>query len=188
MRTLLLFIFALLFMGCQESGASHSKTDSQSNSVFLLDSKWQNQNGETFQLEHLKGKNTVVAMIFTSCTTACPILIADMKKIYNGMDNQHKQSTSMVLISIDPETDTPEVLKEFAKTQKMDQEPWQFLTSDKESIRDLANVLAVKYKEISPMEFSHSNIISVFDKDGVLVSQVEGTVQHDKIISAVNAL
>ncbi|MHA6696222.1 SCO family protein [Chryseobacterium sp. A321] len=188
MRTLLLFITSLLLLACQDSGTSNTKIDPQSNSVFLLDSEWQNQNGETFQLEHLKGQNTVVAMIFTSCTTACPILIADMKKIYNGIDAKHQKSTSMVLISIDPETDTPEVLKEFAKTQKMDQEPWQFLTSDKESIRNLANVLAVKYKEISPMEFSHSNIISVFDENGVLVSQVEGTVQHEKVISAVNAL
>ncbi|MHA6728038.1 SCO family protein [Chryseobacterium sp. A301] len=188
MRTLLILLIPFLLLACKDTGASDSKLEPESNSVFLLDSEWQNQNGETLKLEQLKGKNMVVAMIFTSCTTACPILIADMKKIYNGIDAKHQESTSMVLISIDPDNDSPEVLKEFAKTQKMDQEPWQFLVSDKESLRNLANVLAVKYKKISPMEFSHSNIISVFDKNGVLVNQVEGTVQHDKVISAVNSL
>lgn len=43
-----------------------------------------------------------------------------------------------------------------------------------EDTRELANVLAVKYKKITPMDFSHSNIISVFSKSGVLAYQKEG--------------
>ncbi|RQP10736.1 MAG: SCO family protein, partial [Chryseobacterium sp.] len=41
--------------------------------------------------------------------------------------------------------------------------------------QQLANVLAVKYKQISPMDFSHSNIISVFNRGGVLQYQKEGS-------------
>ncbi len=188
MRLLILLLSTLVLFACNKTSPENETPDIESQSVYILDSEWQNQNGQSAKLEQFKGKTTVVAMVFTSCTTACPLLIADMKRIYNGLDSKHKSSTSMVLISIDPETDTPEVLKEFAIKQNMDQDPWHFLTSDQESIRTLANILAVKYKKISPIEFSHSNIISVFDKNGVMVSQVEGTVQHDQVISAVNAL
>jgi protein SCO1/2 len=94
----------------------------------------------------------------------------------------------MLLVSIDPENDTPEVLKAYAKQNNMYGEPWLFIRSDKESIRELANVLAVKYKKISPIVFSHSNIISVFNKNGEMVDQQEGTVKSEEVAKTVNSL
>ena len=71
----------------------------------------------------------------------------------------------------------------------MDSEPWIFLRSDEESTREFANVLAVKYKKISPIEFSHSNIISVFNRNGELVSQEEGSgINSDAVAKTVNEL
>ncbi|MBP9794168.1 MAG: SCO family protein, partial [Flavobacterium sp.] len=51
---------------------------------------------------------------------------------------------------------------------------WTFLQGNVNTVQEFANVLAVKYKKISPMDFSHSNIISVFNKNGELVHQQEG--------------
>ena len=56
----------------------------------------------------------------------------------------------------------------------MDDEEWTFLQGDENSVREFANVLAMKYKKIDPIDFSHSNIISVFDPRGNLVHQQEG--------------
>ena len=64
-----------------------------------------------------------------------------------------------------------------------------FLRSDEEATREFANVLAVKYKKISPIEFSHSNIISVFDRNGELVSQEEGSgINSEAVAKTVNQL
>ena len=64
-----------------------------------------------------------------------------------------------------------------------------FLNGSLDDVRELANVLAVKYKAISPMDFSHSNIISVFDKGGVLQYQEEGLgVDNKGIVAKVNML
>jgi protein SCO1/2 len=79
-----------------------------------------------------------------------------------------------VMVSIDPKIDTPERLKEFAIENQMDNEQWIFLQGSVDDVREFSNVLAVKYKKISPLDFSHSNIISVFDKGGVLYHQQEG--------------
>ena len=55
-----------------------------------------------------------------------------------------------------------------------------------DDVREFSNVLAVKYKKISPLDFSHSNIISVFDRDGVLVHQQEGLgVDNKKTVDAI---
>ncbi len=56
----------------------------------------------------------------------------------------------------------------------MDGDQWTFLQGTISGVREFANVLAVKYKQISPLDFSHSNIISVFNSKGELVHQQEG--------------
>ena len=190
MKNLILVLFsAILFLSCsqkqEDKSAAQEKT---TGSIFVLDSKWQNQDGQELQLKDLKGKNLVVVMIFTSCKTACPILVADMRKIASKIEPKKLKETTILLISIDPENDTPEVLKAYAKEQKMEGEPWMFLRSDKESVRELANVLAVKYKKISPIVFSHSNIITVFNKNGEMVNQVEGTVKSEDVANTINSL
>jgi protein SCO1/2 len=47
-------------------------------------------------------------------------------------------------------------------------------------VQEFANVLSVKYKQISPMDFSHSNIISVFNTKGELIHQQEGLSVNNK--------
>ena len=115
-----------------------------------------------------------MVMIYTTCKAACPRLVADMRNIEKQIPKKYNKDLRYVLVSIDPETDTPERLKAFAKENLMDDEHWTFLQGTKTSVREFANVLAVKYKEISPLDFSHSNIISVFNPQGELVHQQEG--------------
>lgn len=143
-------------------------------SIFNLTSKWNTEEGKTIQLNELKGKTLVMVMIYTTCKAACPRLVADMRNIEKQIPKMNQKNIQYVLVSIDPETDTPKILKAFAKENFMDGKQWTFLQGTTSSVREFANVLAVKYKEITPMDFSHSNIISVFDAHGELVHQQEG--------------
>ncbi|WP_456438700.1 SCO family protein [Psychroserpens sp.] len=143
-------------------------------SIFNLTSTWNTEEGETIHLEDLKGKTLVMVMIYTTCKAACPRLVADMRSIEAQIPKENQKGLNYVLVSIDPETDTPERLKTFAKENLMDGEQWTFLQGSISGVREFANVLAVKYKEISPLDFSHSNIISVFNTKGELMHQQEG--------------
>ena len=68
----------------------------------------------------------------------------------------------------------------------MDDEQWTFLQGIESGVREFANVLAVKYKQISPLDFSHSNIISVFNSGGELIHQQEGLgVDNKETIQAI---
>ena len=125
-------------------------------------------------------------MIYTSCKTACPILVSKMKSIESKIAKKDKKDVSLVLVSIDPETDTPARLHEFSKTNQMSGPQWVFLTSNESSTQEFANVLSMKYKKISPIDFSHSNIITVFSPDGQLISQEEGTIDVDKVALALH--
>lgn len=160
-------------------------------SIYNLPSKWTNQNNEEIQLKVLKGDVLVMVMIYTSCQTACPRLVADMRGIEEQIPQDKKDKVTFVFVSIDPETDTPQRLKEFAKENQMDSEKWIFLRGSEGDTREFSAVLAVNYKKISPMDFSHSNIISVFDQEGELAYQQEGLGVNNsetvsKIIELVN--
>ena len=160
-------------------------------SIFNLTGNWLTQNSDTIFLSSLKGKVLVMVMIYTSCKAACPRLVADMRDIESKIPKDKLDKINFVLVSIDPEVDNPKRLKAFAIDNLMDAPHWTFLQGTKTSVQEFANVLAVKYKQISPMDFSHSNIISVFNIEGELIHQQEGLgvnnkVTVEKIIETIN--
>jgi len=177
----------LMMQSCnQKAKASEKDTVVSDLSIYNLPSQWTNQNGQNIEMKDLNGKVLVMVMIYTSCKAACPRLVADMRNIEQRLPEKGKDKVKMVLVSIDPEVDTPERLKAFAKENKMDREPWVFLRSTEENTREFAAVLSVNYKKVSPMDFSHSNIISVFNANGELVYQQEGLgVNSDSTIAKI---
>lgn len=157
-----------------ENKTTEKNISKEGESIFNLTSKWNTEEGKQIELKDLKGKVLVMVMIYTTCKAACPRLVADMQNISKQIPANKKNDIQYILVSIDPEHDTPQKLKEFAIKNYMDGNEWTFLQGNLDSVREFANVLAVKYKEIAPMDFSHSNIISVFDQNGNLVHQQEG--------------
>ena len=190
MKKIILFFIAIALFGCKKNAETTNKSISDE-SIFNLTSKWKTQDNKTIEIKDFKGKVTVMVMIYTSCKAACPRLVADMRDIESKMPKDKLSEINFVLVSIDPEVDTPERLKSFAKANFMDAPHWTFLQGTKTTVQEFANVLAVKYKQIAPMDFSHSNIISVFDKEGILIHQQEGLGVNNKetvnkIIETVN--
>ena len=158
---------------------SKKNEEISSDSIYNVSSKWEKQDGKTITFSDMKGKVLVTAMIFTSCKTACPRLTAEMRTISQKVGKTNPEDIQYVLISIDPKNDTPQVMKAYLDTNKFDEKQWTFIRSNEDDTRELANVMAVKYKEISPIEFSHSNIISVYSKKGTLAYQKEGLDSGD---------
>lgn len=155
-------------------------------SIFNLTSTWKTQNNEEIELKDLKGEILVVTMIYTTCKAACPRLVADMRHIFEKVAHEN---INFVLVSIDPENDTPEVLKAFAAENQLEDEFWTLLTSTEDNVREFSNVLSMKYKRISPLDFSHSNIITVFNEQGELYFQQEGLgVDNTKLVEHINEL
>lgn len=191
--TIVLLAFTLSFYGCkevkkqEETKAKEKKKEITDLSIYNLPSKWTTQNGKDIELKSLRGNVLVMVMIYTSCKAACPRLVADMRDIESKLNKETKQNVKLIMVSIDPKTDTPERLKKFAIANQMNQDPWIFLRSTEENTREFAAVLAVNYKKISPIDFSHSNIISVFNPEGELIFQQEGLgVNNEKTIETIN--
>ena len=149
-------------------------------SIYQLTTSWRTQDNDEITFKDLNGEVLVVVMIYTSCQSACPRLVEDMKSIESKVSASIPSGVRYVFVSIDTTYDTPERLKAFSIEDGMDDHRWLFLQGTEESVREFANVVAVRYDRISPIDFSHSNIISVFDQRGVMLHQQEGLVTDYK--------
>ncbi|ESU19631.1 SCO1/SenC/PrrC protein, involved in biogenesis of respiratory and photosynthetic system [Flavobacterium cauense R2A-7] len=185
-----LLIILLGLQSCNSQKKNETKNPTNKTisdlSIYNLPSQWTTQDNKNIEMKDLKGKVLVMVMIYTSCKSACPRLVADMRNIEERIPANLKDKVQLVLVSIDPTVDTPKRLKEFSIENKMDGNQWLFLRSTEENTREFAAVLAVNYKKISPMDFSHSNIISVFNAEGELAFQQEGLgVSYDETVNKI---
>ena len=102
-----------------------------------------NQDGKTVRIsEVLKGKITVINFIYTSCTSVCQILTANFRQLEKALDGiDSDQDVQLVSISIDPDTDTPARLRQYAVKQRIDLERWTLLVSGINSIEKFSRAL-----------------------------------------------
>ena len=146
-------------------------------SIFNLESQWINQDGVSVSLRTLRGRPAVLAMVYTSCEHACPLIVEDMKRIEKALLEKNKVPFSFLLFSFDPARDTPKKLKAFATTRKLDPKRWTLFHGDAKSVRELAAVLGVRYKKDAAGDFDHSNVITLIDADGMIRHQQIGLNQ-----------
>lgn len=179
MKNLILILFTAAFVNCTPKHQEFPQ-----DSIYHVDSKWETQDGNKILLSDLQGKVLVTALIYTSCNTACPRLAAEMRNISKKINVNDPDKIRYVFISVDPEHDDEAKMKEYLKQNRFNTKNWLFLRGSESDTRELANVMAVKYKQISPIEFSHSNIISVYSKSGQLVFQQEGLASDDDMAIA----
>jgi len=143
-------------------------------SVFQLDSKWTRQDGASVSLSSLAGHPTVLAMVYLSCSAACPLTVADLKKIEGALPEAVRNEVRFALFSFDPKRDTPEKLRDFLSSKSVDRKRWSAYQGTKVTVRKLAAVLGVQYKQSESGVFEHSNVITVIDRDGRIRHQQIG--------------
>lgn len=100
-------------------------------SLYLPPFTLTDSNGDTLDESVLDGKYTVVDFFFTSCPLICPSMSTAMREVQNATSDTDLQLLS---ISIDPETDTPEIIKRYAEAYKADPDRWRFTTGNMEMI------------------------------------------------------
>ena len=133
-----------------------------------------NQDSLFISNEDFNNKVHVVEFFFTSCPSICPIMNKNMKKIETQFGS--RADFGIASISIDPEQDTPAVLKEYAEGYEVFSQNWHFLTGKKEEIYQLANQGFNIFASVNPRVaggFEHQGYFALIDKDGYIRSRTD---------------
>lgn len=125
-----------------------------------------NQDGHAFGSADLQGKIWIADFIFTSCPGPCPIISSRMSELQKPLQQTDVQ---LVSFTVDPEKDTPEVLRNYAEKLHAQTARWNFLTGDKSAIYDLSQkglkLAAVEGNEETGMPV-HSTRMVLVDRRG----------------------
>jgi protein SCO1 len=110
------------------------------------------QDGKTvrFYDDVLKGKMVVVDMIYTHCKYSCPLETAKLAQVQRLLGDRVGKDIFFVSITLDPERDTPEVLKEYAQKFRA-RAGWTFLTGKKEDIKLISRKLGLLSLDQAPV-------------------------------------
>jgi len=127
-----------------------------------------NQDGKVITNKDYIGKVYVVEFFFTTCPTICPRMSRNLVEIQNELKDF--KDFGVASFSIMPETDTPEVLKQYAEDYNVTNPNWNFLTGKgEEAVYDLANVGFNIFVDTD--NFEHSGDFALVDRQGYLRSR-----------------
>ena len=133
-----------------------------------------NQDQKTITNKSYHKKVYIVEFFFTTCPSICPIMNKNMVKIQDEFFGN--PNLGIASFTIDPNTDTAEVLKEYASQYKITNPNWNLLTGDKEAIYKLANSGFNLYVgENSEVDggFEHSGFFALIDQEGNIRSRFD---------------
>jgi protein SCO1/2 len=127
------------------------------------------QTGKTVRLSQFRGTPVAVTFAYTRCpvATACPMTMTKFAKIDAAMAKSGLGE--LLSITVDPENDTPAVLRDFATRIGADPKRWKFLTGDPRAVAKAAESFGVLYYP-DHGQIVHSQVVAVVDPAGRLAT------------------
>ncbi|AWW31545.1 SCO family protein [Echinicola strongylocentroti] len=147
---------------------------------YIPDFTFVSQDSVSIGRQDMEGKVTIVDFFFTSCPSICPTMSLEMERVQDAFRNE--DLVQLYSISIDPDYDTPAVLKEYAQLHGATSGKWFFLNGKKELVYDLARcgfVLPTIDGNGVPEDFIHSDKLALIDKQGRIRGYYSGTNRED---------
>jgi len=132
------------------------------------------QNGKTITNKTYYNKVYVIEFFFTTCPTICPKTIVNMKKLQDEFLGN--PNFGIASITVDPKTDTPAILRKYAKDNAITLKNWHLLTGTKKSIETFSNKglkLYASEDSNAPGGFEHSGYFVLVDKQGNIRSRYD---------------
>ena len=145
--------------------------------------------------EDYLGKVYVIDFFFTSCPTICPVMSKNLVELQDEF--REFENFGLASFTINPEYDTPSVLKEYAERYGISDMDWHLMTGERDKIYDLANVGFNIYAAADPNVpggFEHSGLFALVDKQGYIRSRLDqfgnpiiyyrGTITEEQNVNA----
>lgn len=144
-----------------------------SDSIYQLPAPMTDQQGRAFDWRTRRGTPQVVTMFYTSCQYICPLIVDSGKAIEKTLLPAERDRLGFLLVSIDPERDTPQALAKVATQRKLDPQHWTLARPAREDVRAIAGVLGIRYRALADGEFNHTSVLVLVDGEGRILARTE---------------
>lgn len=186
MRRVLLHIFTifliLILTACENEKIETNMSEN------VADFEFENQDNEAFGRKNLENDWWTAYFLYTNCEIVCPTTTPHMASLQEEL-NDAGIDINIVSFTVDPEHDTPEVLKKYAEENQADLSNWSFLTGyDFDDIKELSEKSFKSSLEgggPEGMEYSHSTNFFLINPEGKVIKRYDGMNMNevDKLIN-----
>lgn len=158
-------------------------------SLYDLPGTYQAQDGRSERLGELRGHPVLISMFYGNCPSACPLLVARIRKVESELPAAVRSQLRVRLVTFDPARDTPAALATLLAAHGVDPGRWAFLRPpDSASVRTLAAALDIHYRFLPNGSIQHTSPILLLDRDGAIRARADDPSQLDALVAALDAV
>ena len=141
-----------------------------------------NQDGAKMRLysDLISGKTVVINTFYSTCVGICPIMAGTLKRVQSVLGERLGRDVILISITVDPETDTPARLREYAKSLGARQ-GWYFVTGERKNVEQALQKLGM----LVPDKESHKAIMIVGNEPKGLWKKAFGLARSEDIVKIV---
>jgi protein SCO1 len=149
---------------------------------YFTDIELVNQDGEKvrFYSDLIDGRIVIINSFFATCTGVCPVMSGTYKKIQEALGDRIGKDVHLISISVDPENDTPEALRKYAKATAA-RPGWTFITGDKKNVEAALHKLGLK----TASKESHTPVVLIGNEPKGVWKKAFGLAGSDEVVRLV---
>ena len=133
------------------------------------------QAGAAFSMEALRGKTVLLNFVFTHCPSVCPTQTRALQRVRSRLSPSLRERVHFVSVTIDPERDTPEVLRAFAAKLQLNLAGWTFVTGPEAEIEALSTAYAARALPPGAQPLDHRSEVRLISARGDLMQTYAGS-------------
>lgn len=144
------------------------------------------QDGQPFDTRSLQGRWHILFFGFTACPDICPTTLSDMRRLFGQLPSDTRERLQLVLITADPERDTPQQLKTYLDYYRAG---FSGLTGEMEQLQQLSRALGLPFVPANETQgdysVSHSGNLALVGPDGTLRGHIRAPLMLDGLQRAL---
>lgn len=153
--------------------------DAPPDSIYRLPMGLTDQSGRAAGLDRYRGQPVLVSMFYGSCPHVCPMLISTVQRMERELPPAQRSRLRVLMVSLDPERDSPEKLAELAARHRADLTRWTFARAAEPDVRKLAALLNIQYRQLPDGEFNHATVVTLLDAEGRVQAATSSMLRLD---------
>ena len=173
-------VVALLFAFAAQAGETNNFREA--GLKYFTDINLVDQDGKQVRLysDLIAGKIIVVNSFFATCSGSCPVMAGTFKKVQAALGDRVGRDVHLISITVDPENDTPEQLRRFAKEAQA-KPGWRFVTGDKANVDQALQKLGLLTSE----KENHTAVVIIGNEPKGVWKKAFGLAPSDDVLKLV---
>jgi protein SCO1/2 len=169
------FVVSALLVVLSACGGNASLTGTDLKKQPAPDFSLTDYRGSKVTLSELRGKAVVLTFIYTNCPDICPLTATNLRLAYEHLSEKTRDHVAMIAITVDPERDSPDALRNFSMIHGLDDNPnWFAVRGERSDLQpvwagyavDPGRVLEHRDNAVDPALLAHTDAVYVIDRDG----------------------